>query len=136
MATDAARPVFLDSNVIVYVFSADTGKAERSEALIEQGGFVSVQVLNEAAYVLRRKFKADWTAINDMSASCRANLTVVPVTSEVHLRGLALAERYQLQLFDGMIVAAAQLAGCATLYSEDMNSGMAIDGLTILNPYR
>jgi predicted nucleic acid-binding protein len=34
-----------------------------------------------------------------------------------------------------MIVAAAQLAGCSTLYSEDMHHGLVIDRLTIRNPY-
>jgi predicted nucleic acid-binding protein len=34
-----------------------------------------------------------------------------------------------------MIVAAAQLAGCTTLYSEDVHDGLVIDGLTIRNPY-
>ncbi len=63
-------------------------------------------------------------------------VTVVPLTVDTHDRGLALAERYQLSLYDGMIVAAAQLAGCTTLYSEDMHDGLVIDGLTIRNPYR
>jgi len=34
-----------------------------------------------------------------------------------------------------MIVAAAQLAGCTTLYSEDMHDGLTIDRLTIRNPF-
>jgi predicted nucleic acid-binding protein len=61
--------------------------------------------------------------------------SVVPVTEETHVRGLVLAERYQLGLYDGMIVAAALLAGCTTLYSEDMHDGLVIDRLTICNPY-
>jgi predicted nucleic acid-binding protein len=50
--------------------------------------------------------------------------------------GLALAERCKLSVHDGMIVAAAQLAGCTILYSEDMHDGLVIDRLTIRNPYR
>jgi predicted nucleic acid-binding protein len=46
-----------------------------------------------------------------------------------------LAERYQLGVYDGMIVAAALVAGCTTLYSEDMHDGLVIDQLTIRNPY-
>jgi predicted nucleic acid-binding protein len=47
-----------------------------------------------------------------------------------------LAERYILNIYDAMIVAAAQLAGCTVLYSEDMHDGLVIDRLTIRNPYR
>jgi predicted nucleic acid-binding protein len=60
---------------------------------------------------------------------------VVPVTEETHVLGLALAARHSLSLYDGMIVAAAQLAGCTVLYSEDMHDGLVIDRLTIRNPY-
>jgi predicted nucleic acid-binding protein len=62
-------------------------------------------------------------------------LTVMPVTKSTHERGIVYAERYQLAIFDANIVAAAVLAGCTTLYSEDMHNGLVIDGLTIRNPF-
>jgi predicted nucleic acid-binding protein len=40
-----------------------------------------------------------------------------------------------MNVYDGMIVAAAQLAGCRVLYSEDMHDGLVIDRLTIRNPF-
>ena len=63
-------------------------------------------------------------------------MKIVPLTLETHERGLDLAERYQLSVYDGMIVAAALLAGCTTLYSEDMHDGLVIDGspFAILTP--
>jgi predicted nucleic acid-binding protein len=57
------------------------------------------------------------------------------LTVTTHELGLALAERYQLNVYDGMIVAAAQLADCTVLYSEEMHDGLVIDRLTIRNPY-
>ena len=128
--------VFFDSNVLPYVLSAGSDKALRSEQLLAAGGVISVQVLNECAHAMRRKFKAQWPLVHQMLASARNNCSVVPVTEEIHVRGLAFAERYQFQVYDGMIVAAALIAGCTTLWSEDMNDGMVIDGLTIRNPYR
>lgn len=51
-------------------------------------------------------------------------------------KGLRLAERYQLSLYDGMIVAAALDAGCDTLWSEDMHDGLVVETqLTICNPF-
>jgi predicted nucleic acid-binding protein len=35
-----------------------------------------------------------------------------------------------------LIVAAAQLAECTVLYTEDMQHGQGIDGQTIRNPFR
>jgi len=131
MTTDA----FFDTDVVVHALVANTSRTARSLALLANGGTVSVQVLNECASTMRRKFAASWQQTVRASERLRTICTVVPVTPDTHVRGLVLAERYQLQLYDGMIVAAAQLAGCTTLYSEDVHDGLVIDGLTIRNPY-
>jgi predicted nucleic acid-binding protein len=127
--------VFFDTNVLIYALAGAEPLATRSFALLEAGGTISVQVLNECAHVLRRKFSARWPQIIDASERLRELCAVVPVSEQTHERGLALAKRYQLGVYDGMIVAAAQLAGCTTLYSEDMHDGLVIDQLTIRNPY-
>jgi predicted nucleic acid-binding protein len=127
--------IFFDTNVVVYALVAETPLAERSLALLDAGGTVSVQVLNECANTMRRKFDANWGQLARASERIRRLCTVVPVTMETHVRGLELAERYSLSVYDGMIVAAAVLAGCTTLYSEDMHDGLVIDRLTIRNPY-
>jgi predicted nucleic acid-binding protein len=127
--------VFFDTNIVVYALVVENPWAERSRALLNDGGTVSVQVLNECANTMRRKFAANWQQTLRASERIRALCAVAPITAETHARGLALAERYQLSVYDGMIVAAAQLAGCTVLYSEDMHDGLAIEGLTIRNPY-
>jgi len=54
----------------------------------------------------------------------------------LHQLGLRLAERYTLSIYDGMIAAAAVVAGCDILYSEDMHHGLVIDGrVRIVNPF-
>ena len=51
--------------------------------------------------------------------------------------GLALAERYGLSIYDAMIAASALEAGCDTLWSEDMQHRMVIEGrVRIINPFR
>ena len=132
MRTDA----FFDSNVVLYLFGSESDKAARSEQLLADGGVVSVQVLNEFSNVALRKMRKPWAQAREMLDGIRANCSVVPVTIETHERGLVIAERYQLQVHDGMIVAAAQLAGCTVLYSENMHDGLVIERLTIRNPYR
>ncbi|MBV8851408.1 MAG: PIN domain-containing protein [Methylobacteriaceae bacterium] len=126
---------FFDSNVLLYSVSADTRKADRSEELLKVGGAVSVQVLNEFAAVLRRKYRTPWIDIRTGLEIIRAQCRVVALTIDVHDRGVALAERYGFSTYDAMIVAAALLAGCTVLYSEDMQHGLAIESLRIKNPY-
>lgn len=127
---------FIDTNVLVYVASADAEKAVRAEVLISQGGTISVQVLNELTNVARRKMRLSWPETHAFLAAARALLDVVPVTVETHEAGLALAERYDLSTYDSMIAAAALLADCDTLWSEDMQDGMIVDDrLRIANPF-
>lgn len=127
---------FFDTNVLLYLAGSDAAKAERAEALLEVGGVISVQVLNEMASVARRKMNLDWDQTHGMLGALRGLLEVRPLTVEVHGTGLTLAERYRLSIYDGMIVSSALDAGCETLWSEDMQDGLSIDGrLKIVNPF-
>jgi predicted nucleic acid-binding protein len=128
---------FFDTNVLVYLASDDTEKAERAEAVVREGGAISVQVLNEIANVARRKMKLSSLDTSGFLSSLRGLLTVHPVTIETHELGVALAERHTLSLHDALITASALLAGCDRLWSEDMQDGMAIEKrLRIVNPFR
>jgi len=53
----------------------------------------------------------------------------------LHAAARALAEDHRLSFYDALIVASAIEAGCNVLYSEDMQHGRAIGGLTIANPF-
>src|SRR5580704_17323254 len=128
---------FFDTNVLLYTTSSDAAKADRAEQLIALGGTISVQVLNEIANVARRKMRFSWETTHLLLSEVRQLLSVVPVTLGMHEAGLALAERYRLSVYDGMIAAAALDSGCDTLWSEDMHDGLVIDGrLTVANPFR
>ncbi len=128
---------FFDTNVLLYLASGDRVKADRADRLIADGGTISVQVLNEIANVARRKMRMSWTETNDFLEMVPGLLAVVPVTVETHETGIALAERYGISTYDAMIAASAMLAGCDTLWSEDLQHGMAIDDrLRIVNPFR
>jgi predicted nucleic acid-binding protein len=128
---------FFDTNVLVYVASADAAKAEKAAETIGGGGCISVQVLNELANVARRKMRMSWQETHALLSAVRGLLTVHPLTTETHETGLALSERYDFSTYDAMIVAAALLAGCDRLWSEGLQHGMALDeGLLIVNPFR
>ena len=127
---------FIDSNVILYFASRDPAKADRAEALMREGGIVSVQVLNEIANVGRKKLKLSWDELDEVMRLVRVLLDVVPLVTETHDRGLAIARRYGLAVYDSMVVAAALRAGCNILWSEDMQDGLVVEAaLTIRNPF-
>jgi predicted nucleic acid-binding protein len=127
---------FLDTNVLVYLASGDVVKADRAEAIIREGGVISVQVLNELANVARRKMRMSWPDTQALLSTLRSLLTVQAITIEIHETGLALAERYNLSTYEAMIAASALDADCDVLWSEDMQDGMMLShGLRIANPF-
>jgi predicted nucleic acid-binding protein len=128
--------VFIDSNVALYLLSADAGKADRAEVVIAGGGVISVQVLNEVTNVARRKLGMSWAETDELLTALRSACSIEPLTAQTHDTGRRLAERYGLSICDAMIVAAALLAGCVKLYSGDMQHGLLIDRqLRICNPF-
>jgi predicted nucleic acid-binding protein len=127
---------FLDTNVLLYLMSANTDKADRAESIIRSGAMISVQVLNEAANVSRRKLSMTWSETEELLGLIKSLCPTEPLTVKTHETGLIIAQRYLLSLYDAMIVSAALLAGCETLYSEDMQDGLLIDSqLRICNPF-
>jgi predicted nucleic acid-binding protein len=131
-----ANQSFIDTNVLIYLLSTDADKADRAEEVILAGGIISVQVLNELASVALRKLGMPWPEINELLALIRSVCPVEPLTIETHDRGVLIAERYKLGVYDSMIAAAALIAGCKTLYSEDMQDGLLIDDqVRVLNPF-
>ncbi len=128
---------FFDTNILLYLLSDDTAKADRAEEVLSAGGLVSVQVLNEFASVASRKLKMSFAEIREVLSGIRAVCTVLPLGAQTHDMGLQIAEKHGLSVYDAMIVAAALLAGCKTLWSEDMQHGQVIDGgLVLQNPFR
>lgn len=128
---------FFDTNIILYLLSGDDAKADRAEELLAIGGMISVQVLNEFVSVALRKLHLSWPEIGDILGPVRAVCPVVGLSLDTHDRALVVAQRYGLSIYDALIVAAALIAGCKTLYSEDMQDGQVIERqLTICNPFK
>ncbi len=127
---------FFDTNVLLYLLSSDAAKADRAEKIIGDGGNISIQVLNEFASVAARKLGMSYAEIRDVLGAIRSACSVEPMTVNTHELGLEIAERYGFSIYAALIVAAALLAGCDTLYSEDMQNNQLIEKkLTIKNPF-
>mgnify|MGYP000318338368 FL=1 len=126
---------FADTNVVLYLLD-DGSKAERAEEILGQGPRISVQVLNEAMVNCRRKAGLSWEETGAFLAGVQSLCSVEDLSVQTHLVGRALAEKYQLSVYDAMIVSAALIAGCTTLWSEDMHDGLLVeDQLRVINPF-
>ena len=126
---------FIDSNVVLYLLSGDANKSDKAESLLEAGGVISVQVLNEVVSVCQRKLKLSWGEIDAIMQALKACVEIVPLTQDTHELAVQLCKRYQLSFYDAHICSAALVAGCIEVLSEDMQDGMMVDGLVIKNPF-
>jgi predicted nucleic acid-binding protein len=127
---------FFDTNILLYLLSGDSDKATFVEAIVSKGGIISVQVLNEFASVASRKLGMTYAEIREYLMTIRAVCDVRPLTVETHLLSLDIAERYGFSFYDSLIVGAAILADCLTLYSEDMQHDQKIEKrMVITNPF-
>jgi predicted nucleic acid-binding protein len=132
MSADA----FFDTNTLLYLISADERKASQTQHLIQGGGTISVQVLNEFSNVCLRKHALSWGEIGEVLTPIRMLCRIVPLTVETHDRAVLVARRYRYRIYDALIIASALGAGCTTLYSEDMQDGQILDTvLTIRDPF-
>ncbi|ABA81640.1 PIN domain-containing protein [Rhodobacter sphaeroides] len=126
---------FADTNVILYLL--DNGpKADCAEEILGHRPRISVQVLNETLVNCRRKAGLSWEEAGAFLEGVRALCPVESLTIQTHDVGRALAERYGFSIYDSIIVASALVAGCTTLWSEDMQDGLLVEGqLRIVNPF-
>jgi predicted nucleic acid-binding protein len=131
----AGKP-FFDTNVIIYAFQKGASHQPTALDLLAEGGVTSVQVLNEFASVARRKLDFTWAEIEEAVASiCVLLPDPAALQVQTHVRAIRLAQRFGFSIHDGLIAAAALETGCRVLYTEDMQSGQKIEGLTVRNPF-
>jgi len=127
---------FFDSNILLYIAANDLPKMQRARELLTNGGTISVQVLNEFAAVMSRKYRRSMDEIRAALQDIRLVCSVHVADVHTHEQGLDIAERYRFSIYDSMLLASALEAGCRTFYSEDLHHGQRIEGLTIRNPFR
>ena len=102
---------FLDTNIIIYSLGKNLEKRKRSIELISSHPSISVQVLNETANTLFRKFSMP---INDIKAIIKRltiECRVKPLTEKVHFSALTIKERYQFSFYDSLIIASSLESG-------------------------
>jgi predicted nucleic acid-binding protein len=130
---------FVDTNIWVYAHLKAKGddRHARALALVSEvhDAIISPQVIAEYYNVMLRNGRDDrWIQGN---LALMFELTrLQPANAGFVNRTIEVRNRYKFSYWDCQIVSAALLAGCATLYTEDLQSGQLIeDSLRVVNPF-
>ena len=97
---------------------------------------ISAQVVNETISVFLGKQRFTPDEAYEVGEALMKMCRVLPLSESSVRLAIQLARRHSLNHWDANILAAALLAGCETLYSEDMQDGQVFEGrLTVVNPF-
>lgn len=137
-----SAPVFVDTNVLVYARDASEPlKQVRAVEWLaylwrERAGRTSTQVLSEYYVTVTRKLRFGLSAVDawdDVQALCAWRPQAMD--EGVLRRGREIEMRYELSWWDSLVIAAAQVQGCAVLLSEDLQDGGMYGGLLVRSPF-
>jgi predicted nucleic acid-binding protein len=132
---------FVDTNVLLYAQDPrEPNKQAVAAAWLahcwtKRCGRISTQVLNELYSNLRK-------AAPSMTVDAARALVIRyrawqpwAVDESTVDRAWVLQDRFQFNYWDSLMVAAAQQQGCSTFLSEDLQHGLRVDQLRVVNPF-
>ncbi len=131
----------LDTNVLVYAWdSRDLRKQAIARELIRRAirgeGIVAQHILGEFASVMLHKMRPAASPSHLLSAlDSLSEIRLAPARAGLVRRAVEASQTYGIHLFDGLVVASAQHAGCERIYSEDLNHGQVYFGAELVNPF-
>lgn len=131
---------FLDTNILVYAAAGkgpEERKRQRSIEMIETMNWgLSAQVLQEFYVAMLRKIAAPMKPVEALEWVTRLRaFPCVAIDKDLVELGIANSVRYQISYSDGAIVAAAEIMGASTLFSEDLQDGMKFSKVRVVNPF-
>lgn len=131
---------FLDTNILVYAVACDESarhKKDRALELINSQVFaLSAQVLQEFYVTVTRKLEIPLAPAQALEWIDQfSTFPCVPLDAYLVKTGVEISTRYQVSYWDGAIIAAAETADAATLYSEDLSHGQKYGTVTVVNPF-
>jgi predicted nucleic acid-binding protein len=135
-------PVFVDTNVLLY--RHDITKPEKQQAAEiwlahlwqTRTGRLSMQVLQEFYFNATQKLNPGLS--RQVARQEVQDLTTwhpILIDARVVTDAWSLQDRYGLSFWDSLIAAAARLAGCRFLLSEDLQHDQDLNGVRVLNPF-
>ncbi|MFA7483428.1 MAG: PIN domain-containing protein [Vulcanimicrobiota bacterium] len=137
---------FIDTKIIksyVFLYSRDAAEADKQAQAQEWLAFLwthrvgrtSFQVLKEYYNVYTRELGGEAEQAQKDIAELQ-HWHPVLIDFKVFHGAWSLEGRFHLSWWDALVAAAAQIAGCDYLLTEDLHEGLVFDGVTVISPFR
>ncbi|MDX1582285.1 MAG: PIN domain-containing protein [Thermoanaerobaculia bacterium] len=134
--------IFVDTNVLVYRYDlTETRKQRVAEEWLTalwktRAGRISTQILQELYVTLTRKLSRGLrtgearTIVQALEA-----WTPLPIEPSLIREAWRIEDRHQISFWDALVVAAALRSGSTILLTEDLQDGMEVGSLRVLDPF-
>lgn len=134
---------FLDTNVLVYTFDASAPrKRRRAQELVAEAlegrGVTSWQIVQEFVNVALHRFEKPLTVaqLSDYTTEILTPLCQVWPSADLYRAALAIHAETGYRFYDALVVASAVASGARILYTEDLQAGRRIHGVTLQDPFQ
>ena len=134
--------VFVDTNILVYAYDISAEVRHETAKKLLAGlwnsglGVISTQVLQEFYVTATRKLpKVIDPRIAKEIVTDLLEWEVVTIEGPMIIAAMELNQKHSFSFWDSLIIAAAEMASCTLLLSEDLSSGRTIGKLKINNPF-
>jgi predicted nucleic acid-binding protein len=128
------------SNILVYAALEPVSPKGLAAAnlvrLATPHGVLAIQALLEFVAVVRRRAPLLTAKAAQQAQAWAAVFETAPTTSLVMSGALKFVTADQFQMWDAVIFAASRAAGATVFFSEDLQDGLSLEGLRVVNPFQ
>ena len=137
----AAERYTFDTNILFYSIDARNADkhvcARRIIGLADSRRIlVLLQTLGELANAVSKRSPHLLPQTENLIHIASSMFGVVPMEFDDIVEALLIHGQHKFQFWDSVLWATARRAGCTMLFSEDMQDGRTIGGVTIRNPFK
>lgn len=131
--------IFIDTNIVCYAMdNNDPSKRDRARLVLQDildnhQPVISTQILNEFYVVATKKLQVDPLVVKNILHNF-GNMEIVQIDLPLTEEAIDISIISQLSFWDSLVIAAAEKARCAYVYTEDLNAGQNYRGVEVLNP--
>ena len=131
---------FIDTNILIYALDQHSPqKQAQARELLRAANSqeklaLSTQVLQEFFVASTRKLYLEPMTAKQILRGFSHFETVLITTSQID-QAIDDSIQYTLSFWDALIVTAADHIHCSELWTEDLNDGQKVRGVTIVNPF-
>ncbi len=133
--------IALDTNILIYAITDEEADGRHQLAcdvllkIAPSYPILPLPVVGEFLNVCRKRKRASFTAALDRADHMIRKYNCISAIPPDYLKAGTMSHRYRIQYFDALIITVARRAGATILLSEDMQDGLEVDGLRVVNPF-